>query len=186
MSRSLTTALNNELISSEMNPFMAVSLDFEDGTFYSWTGYGDITFGGETYFGSGDIIHLGSVNETSEIRANGIQISLSGIPAELVSAALQDPYQGRIAKIYFGVLNGTTGAVIADPYLIFKGRMDLMTIEDGGETASISVTAESRLIDLNRAKERRFTDNDQKIDYPDDKGLQHIQGLQEKQISWGG
>ena len=64
--------------------------------------------------------------------------------------------------------------------------MDLMTIEDGGETASISVTAESRLIDLNRAKERRFTDNDQKIDYPDDKGLQHIQGLQEKQISWGG
>jgi hypothetical protein len=185
MSRSLTTALNNELISSEMNPFMAVSLDFSGGTFLSWTGYGDITFGGDTYIGSGDIINVGAISETSEVRANGMQITLSGLPVELVSAALTDPYQGRTAKIFFGVLNATTGAVIADPYLLFKGKMDLMTIEDGGETATIAVTAESRLIDLDRTRERRYTSQDQKIDFPDDKGLDFIASLQEKSIIWG-
>tara|TARA_R110000823_G_scaffold214517_3_gene344352 strand:- start:885 stop:1439 length:555 start_codon:yes stop_codon:yes gene_type:complete len=183
MSRSLTTAFNNQLLSSELSPFLAVSLAFDQGTFYSWAGYGNITFGGETYIGSGDIINVSATQETSEIRANGIQISLSGLPLELISAALSDPYQGRTAKVFFGVLDGET--VVADPYMIFRGSMDLMTIEDSGETATILVTAESRLIDLDRARARRFTSEDQKIDYPSDKGLEFITSLQEKQIVWG-
>ena len=35
---------------------------------------------------------------------------------------------------------------------MFDGRMDVMTIEDAGDTASISLSAESRLIDLESAK----------------------------------
>tara|TARA_R110002153_G_scaffold253948_1_gene412243 strand:+ start:278 stop:835 length:558 start_codon:yes stop_codon:yes gene_type:complete len=184
MSRSLTTAFNNEITSSELSPFIAVSLAFDEGTFYSWTGYGDITFGGETYIGSGDIINIGGIQETSEIKANGLQITLSGLPTELISAALSDPYQGRTAKIFLGVLD-TNGNVIADPYMMFRGSMDLMTIEDSGDSASISVTVESRLIDLDRSRERRFTSEDQKIDYPNDKGLEFITSLQEKSIVWG-
>tara|TARA_R110002153_G_scaffold134623_2_gene284038 strand:+ start:231 stop:788 length:558 start_codon:yes stop_codon:yes gene_type:complete len=184
MSRSLTTAFNNQLLSSELSPFLAVSLAFDQGTFYSWTGYGDITFGGNTYIGSGDIINVSPTQETSEIKANGIQVTLSGLPTELISAALSDPYQGRTAKIFFGVLD-TDGNVIADPYMMFRGSMDLMTIEDSGDSASIQLTAESRLIDLDRARERRFTSEDQKIDYPNDKGLEFITSLQDKQIIWG-
>ena len=146
--------------------------------------YGFIAFVMLSLYGcSGDIINVSATQETSEIRANGIQISLSGLPLELISAALSDPYQGRTAKVFFGVLDGET--VVADPYMIFRGSMDLMTIEDSGETATILVTAESRLIDLDRARARRFTSEDQKIDYPSDKGLEFITSLQEKQIVWG-
>ena len=183
MSRNLTTALNNEFTSQEMAPFMAIDLDFSGGNFLTWTGYGNITFGGNTYIGSGDIVNVNSVQETSEIKASGIQVTLSGIPSDLISSALTDPYQGRSAKIYLGIIND--GVIVADPYMIFGGHMDLMTIEDGGDTATIALTAESRLIDLDRARERRFTSEDQKIDFPNDKGLEFITSLQEKAIVWG-
>tara|TARA_R110000744_G_scaffold311151_1_gene418748 strand:- start:20 stop:577 length:558 start_codon:yes stop_codon:yes gene_type:complete len=184
MSRSVTTAFNNQILANELTPFVAVSLAFSDGTFYSWTGYRNISFGGNTYIGSGDIINIGPIQETGEIKANGVQITLSGLPSDLISAALTDPYQGRTAKIFFGVLDAN-GGVVADPYMTFKGKMDLMTIEDGGDSATIAVTAESRLIDLDRSRERRFTSEDQKIDFPNDKGLEFITSLQEKAIVWG-
>ena len=63
--------------------------------------------------------------------------------------------------------------------------MDLMNIDDGGQTCTISVSAESRLIDLDRTRERRYTSEDQKIDFPNDKGLEFIADLQDKEIIWG-
>ena len=60
-----------------------------------------------------------------------------------------------------------------------------MTISDGGDTATIKLTAESRLIDLDRSRERRFTSEDQKIEFPDDKGLEYVDDLQDKEIVWG-
>lgn len=85
---------------------------------------------------------------------------------------------------FLGVLNDS-GAVVSDPYLLFSGRMDLMNIDDGGETCIISISAESRLIDLDRTRERRYTSEDQKIDFPNDKGLEFVADLQDKEIVWG-
>ena len=79
----------------------------------------------------------------------------------------------------------SNGSVVSDPYAIFKGQMDTMSISDSGETAIITVRAESRLIDLDRSRERRYTSEDLKIDFPDDKGLEYIDDLQDKQITWG-
>ena len=42
-----------------------------------------------------------------------------------------------------------------------------------------------RLIDLDRSRARRFTSEDQKIDYPDDKGLEMVASLQDTVIIWG-
>jgi hypothetical protein len=60
-----------------------------------------------------------------------------------------------------------------------------MTIQDTGETSVLTITAESRLIDMNRARERRFTDADQQQLYPGDLGLQYVAGLQDKEFPWG-
>ena len=70
-SRDLTTPFNNQLTSSELQPFLAIQLDFDGGSFYSWTGYGNISFGGNTYIGAGDVIQVSPSQETSEIKANG-------------------------------------------------------------------------------------------------------------------
>ena len=184
MSRDITSAVNTILESDNLSPFLAVDLAFDGGHFVCWTGYGNISFGGTTFIGGGDFLNVSQISETAEIQANGINVTLSGIPSDLISSALNETYQGRPAKLYLGVLDAN-GAVVADPYLIFSGRMDTMGIEDSGDTANISLTAESRLIDLERSRERRYTSEDQKIDYPNDKGLEFIADLQDKEIVWG-
>ena len=105
-------------------------------------------------------------------------MSLNGIDASLITYALTENYQTRSAKVYLGVLS--SGAVVADPYLVFDGRMDVMTIDDNGETANIAMTAESRLIDLERPKLRRYTSDDQKLNHPNDTGFDFVASLQEK------
>jgi hypothetical protein len=183
MTRGITTALNTQLTSDELEPFFAVDLDFDGGNVRIWTGYGNITVDSETFVGSGDILNISGLTETADVQANGITITLSGLDSSLIASALTETYQGRSCKVYFGALS--SGAVVADPYIVFSGRMDVMTIDDGGDTSDITVTAESRLIDLDRARNRRYTTEDQKIDYPSDRGLEFIADLQDKQIIWG-
>lgn len=183
MTRGITTALNDEFTASELEPFFAVDMAFDGGSFRVWTGYGDITIDTNTFVGAGDILSISGLSETGTVQANGITVGLSGINASLIASALTETYQGRSCKVYFGAL--VNGAVVSDPYVVFSGRMDIMTIEDAGETATVTITAESRLIDLDRSRERRYTSEDQKIDYPSDKGLELIADLQDKQIIWG-
>ncbi len=183
MSRNLTTAVSNQLSADELQPFFAIKLNFDSGSLKLWTGYGDITVDSETYTGGGQFLAVSPVEETVEVAARGVTMSLNGIDASLITLALTENYQTRSAKVFLGVLS--SGAVVADPYLVFDGRMDVMTIDDNGETATISMTAESRLIDLERPKLRRYTSEDQKLNHPDDIGLDFVTSLQEKEIAWG-
>jgi len=183
MSRDLTTAVQNQLSADELQPFFAVKLNFDSGDLRLWTGYGDITVDSETYTGGGQVLNISQIEETVEVAARGMTMSLNGVDSSLISLALSENYQTRSAKVYLGVLS--SGAVVASPYQLFDGRMDVLTIDDSGETATITMTAESRLIDLERPRLRRYTSEDQKLRHPTDTGLDFVAALQEKEIAWG-
>lgn len=74
--------------------------------------------------------------------------------------------------------------VIADPFLAFEGRLDVPDISDDGESCTVRVSYESRLIDLERPRERRITHEDQQIDYPGDLGREYVASLQDKVVVW--
>jgi len=69
--------------------------------------------------------------------------------------------------------------------MYIRDRLDTMQITDGGETCTLAVAAENKLVILQRAKEARYTDEDQKARYPDDRGLEFVSGLQDREIVWG-
>lgn len=75
--------------------------------------------------------------------------------------------------------------LLPDPVLIFSGRMDIMEISESGETARITITAENRLIDLRKVNERRYTPQDQRSVYPDDKGFDFVPLIQDAPLLWG-
>jgi len=187
MTRSSTTAFNNAIAADNVDPFFAVKLEFESGTTRLWTGVGDIAFeagsGSETFTGAGDLATVSAVEETNDIESSNASFSLSGINSSLLSLALSENYQGKDATLYLGLLS--SGAVIADPYILFRGKMDTMDIVDSGETASIQVKAQNRLVALQKAKPRRFTQEDQKLVDSTDIGLAFVNDLQDKTITWG-
>jgi hypothetical protein len=94
--------------------------------------------------------------------------------------ALQEPYQGRECRIYFGMTSNPSAYVE-----VFSGELDQMNIEEAAETAVVSVTAENVLVKLERPVVRRFSDQDQKSRFPNDKGLEFVASLQDKDILWG-
>jgi hypothetical protein len=185
MARDLNASLANAVIDTVVAPAFFFKAEFDSGDVLAWSGYGDITWGGDTYLGIGDFGGVDKVDETSDVRANGCTLTLSGIPSQLLAIALTEPYQGRPCTLFLGALNLTSGAIIGTPYPLISGRMDVMTIEEGATTGTITLTVENRLIELFRTKERRYTHEDQQIDFSGDLGLEYVAGLQEKPINWG-
>lgn len=185
MARDLTTAIKNQTLASSLEPVLLGFFDFQSGAVRVWTGSGTKSWDGNDYLGVGHFGGVSQIDESSDVRANGVTFRLSGVPSALIATVLGDNYQGRAVKVWLGMLDAT-GAIIADPYLLFAGRMDFVEIDEGPETSVISVQAESRLIDLQRPRERRYTHEDQQIDFPGDRGLEYMATAQSTPFLWGG
>jgi hypothetical protein len=204
MSRDIIAVVRDELSADVIAPFFAVEIDFDGGPLYVWNGYGNLTIGSKTYIGTGSLLQISTVTETTELEAKGAQITMTGIPSSFLALALQEPYQGRECRIYFGleiedflvqedgflILQEDGSAINTDEtgnFLteIFSGELDQMNIEEAAETSTISVTAENVLIKLERPVVKRYTNQDQKSRYPLDKGLEYIADLQDKELFWG-
>lgn len=184
MSRVLSTEMQAVATAEVVRPIYLIDMEFTSGSVYFWSGVGNLTFNSNDYLGAGDLISIGSVTETSELQANGATVTLTGIKQSLVSIARDEPYQGRQLTIRLGALDDS-GDLIASPVIIFSGFMDVMTIADEGDFSTISVSVENKLIAFERASVRRYTSEDQKIDYPSDKGFEFVTKIQEKEIIWG-
>jgi hypothetical protein len=141
----------------------------------------------------------------------GATLTLSAIPNEILSLALTEPYQGRVCTIYFGTFSSgaSSGSILDESgsYVllqdgskidlqasggltsafneIFSGYMDQMNVEEGPTTSVVELKVENKLIDLERARVARFTSGYQKSKYPLDKGLDFVEGLQNKKVLWG-
>jgi len=211
MSRDLPLQLEAGLSSPVIYPFFAIELLFDDNPVRVWTGVGTLSLGGFDWVGSGQLITVSAIEETQEMSVKGATITMSGIPSELLSLALSEPYQGRVCNIYFGattpanesvygvqgfepevVLDFTNGYFQGEYSVesnqlsqIFSGYMDQMNIVDGPETSTIELLVENKLIDLERARIARYTSGYQKSVYPGDLGLDFVESLQDKDIVWG-
>lgn len=197
MSKSITN-----LTEVEIFPYYGIELYFDDtdDTLWSdagylgenvlrfWTGYYDynLNLGGPNFVGAGDVLGVDLVNEVADLSAQSASLSLNGIDSEIVSIALSEPYQGRLAKVFFGIVGET-------PIEIFTGFMDVMSIEDSAGSSTIALTVESRLVELERLRPFRYTDESHKntnpfdvaVDRSTDSVFAFVASLQDKQVKWG-
>ncbi len=185
MSRGLTSDFLTELSASSLKPFLAMKAEFLEGDVRLWTGYGEISVNSETYTGGGTLLGVSAVEETSEIKATGLNVSLSGVDSSILSSALTANYQNRTFTLFLGMLN-ETHQIIASVYQLFQGRMDTISINDSSDTVTFTLTVESRLIDLEKPNETRYTGEEQKRLFSGDLGLDFVADLQDKTINWGG
>ena len=192
----MTRAINSNLIAvlnnSEIEPFYAVKLAFSTSTLFFWTGYGDKTINSETYTGTGNLLNIEGLDEVSDLSSRGAKITLSGLDSTILSYALTEQYQGRLVEIYWGVKG------VSEVAEVFSGFMDQMTIRDDGQTSTIQLTVESRLIALERPIPRRYTEashaaviatenniNNSTYTQSNDSFFRWVAQLQDKQIPWG-
>lgn len=205
--RNLTPEMIAEFSGSSVSPVLLAELYFDSGTLRLWTGYGNLVWGDNTYTGIGTLIGISAVQETQDIQARGIVVTLNGIPSTIISLALSERSRGRYFKLYLAsvdssryvatesspgrvMLEDGSGYVLLEnqlldtPYRFFSGLMDVMEFTDSGETADMRLSVENILITGQRAKISRYTAEDQRKRFPNDKGLEFINQLQDKEIVW--
>lgn len=207
MTRELTQQIIDNLSAAELQPLFAVEVYFDAQTLYMWTGIGDLVFDGKTYIGTGQFLEISEIQETAEISAKGATVSLSGVPSNLIALAIGEPYQGRRCKILFGLIDANreflkledgsfllaedgskidvSAGAVTPVVEVFNGYIDQMTIEEAPETSTIAISVESRLIDLERPRVLRYNDGNQKARFPNDKGFEFVEDLQDKKFTWG-
>ena len=179
MSRTVSAAILTALAQPEVQPFYAIEFNFDTAPLYFWTGYGGRVIEGNNYLGTGNLLTIGGLEEAADLSAKSVTITLSGVPSDIVSLALSEPYQRRTCRILFGVQN--VDAIVE----VFSGVMNTMTIQDSGETSTIELLVESKLVELERAKIRRYTHESQQARYPNDSFFSYVTALQDKDVIWG-
>jgi hypothetical protein len=187
MSHSLETSQAAALAADHFMGAAFVRLDFAAPIFLSSLPY-DMQWndgtGIKTWKGAGNLGTISPVSENADLQATGVSLTLAGLDPSFISTALGEQYQGKAIQIWFCPLNTGTGQLIGTPLRIYAGRIDTMDVE-AGETASITLTGEGRLVDFFRPRVARYTDAEQQARFPGDLGLQYVSSLQDKTITWG-
>jgi hypothetical protein len=182
MTRGLTPAALGAVSAEAARGCLAVELLFPAGAVRFVAAPFDITLGGETFSGVGQLVEISVIEETSELAASGMTVGLSGIPRDLVAVALGQAYQNRRGTVWWVPLDAAE-LPVADPILLFRGRMDTMEIQMG-ETATVRVRLESRLADWERPNLRRYTHEDQVARHPGDLFFIFVSATTEKELIW--
>jgi hypothetical protein len=196
MPRSLSPTFLAQLGSTgASSPVFFVVLEFANETLYLFGGIGSITPPGpaysvlstfpygQTWTGMGWLGKISAIPQTTKVQAQSITLSLSGIPSSLVGEAIDQIRITGVATVFLAFLD-STGAVIEDPIQLFSGSLDVPTLDDSGQTSTLSITAENPLITLNEAPERQFDDADQQIYFPGDLGFTFVDSIGNLALFW--
>jgi len=184
MVRPMTTAIRNELGADAVKPRFFTSIETDSSVLFLWNGNFDIVFDGDTYLGNGQLVGIGAVQESEDIEARGIEIQLTGEPTGLLAIILADISHGNACTLHFGFLDANEN-LIADPILLFEGRLDAVTFDDDTKSAVIKLNYESVLIELERSNEFRYNDNTQQGFFPGDIGFEFMEQLVQWSGYWG-
>tara|TARA_Y100001973_G_scaffold80926_1_gene119228 strand:+ start:3086 stop:3715 length:630 start_codon:yes stop_codon:yes gene_type:complete len=161
-----------------------VSLEFDSGTLNLWSGIGDFVGSDSlTYTGAGELLNIQNVEEDNELSSTNMTISISGLSENIVTYATTEDYQNRPITIKMFFFHPDTDDEIGS-VILFKGRMDTLTVNDG-DTFSVIVTAENKLIDLTRPKNLFYTAETQNFLHSGDKGLEFVAKIREQTVNWG-
>ena len=187
--RNLTDIVRSALDGNVFYPFYTLVLSFDAGDVNLWTGFGDITIGSTTYAGGGEMLKISSVQETADLSVRGIEVTLSGLDNSILPKALGSQYQGRKCNLSFGAfdtgqLQKESGDFILQEdgskinlelisgglNTVFVGYMDQMNITESGDSSTISLKVENKLIDLESPRVPRYNSGYQQSVFSGDLG----------------
>jgi hypothetical protein len=192
LSRALPAGLSAAINSSAYVKFIAIDLLFDaPNQLYLWSGIGETTIDGNTYTGAGELLGVSGVNETSDVSARQVELSLSGLDPTLSALALNQPYQDRDCVIRVGLVGYSEADApeYAEPaawYSIYSGKMDELNFTITPESLTFAMVVRDELLDLRKPRLRRYTDEDHQSRYSGDVFFGFVNRIQTERLEWAG
>jgi len=182
MTRSINAQTLSAISGDNFNLATLIHFDFStDVRITDWAR--NITAIGNTWTSSGNFLDIDAVTETGELQVNNLNITLSAVEQTYVSIFLAQNYLDIPCNIYRVVLDNTD-SVIGAPINIFTGLITGYSIEDSGESSSITVALASHWKDFEKENGRRTNHNSQQLHFAGDEGFEFA-AKTIKDLKWG-
>ena len=139
--RGSTTAFQTEIKKDQSHPLHLIEVYLDSATYYVTDNFRDVSYSSNTYTALGFFLNFDPIEESAAINASKITLGLSGVDQQYTNLFLTENYVDRRVVIRKAFIS-TANALIADPVIIFDGRMDNPIITEDTDTglASIGVT----------------------------------------------
>ena len=126
MTRSLTTAIKNELATNDLRPIHLITIGFSSPvniTDCSFPLTSSVSGSSVTYASSSFVMGISNFSEEVDITKTTLNLGLSGADQTFISTALNENVVNDSVTIHRGFLDDSN-ALIADPFLLYKGTID--------------------------------------------------------------
>lgn len=185
----LTPSMEAALKAKKVIAFGLLRVDLPGYTLRLIGGSGEVAWDSGTFLGRdptfGALSAISDLDDAMDDEAPGLSITLQP-PSSAAAAVLCNPdMQGSRVRLWLAALVRATGAVIADPYLLFDGVLDQPTLTVGRDMREVEfecVSAMERFFDNDEGF--RLSDANHQRVWPGETGLEHMTALP-KQIYWG-
>lgn len=181
--RGMSAAMLAEIVKQQLRLFHLVEMYFSTAG-YLTTSSRNIVWSGNTYSALGNLLSFGEVEESTDIRAGSLNITLSGVNQGNIATALTENFIERRVVIRRG-FRDAADQVIIDPVILFDGRIDSWSLREDvmDGTSTITWQVASHWIDFDRVYGRRTNNEDQQVWFPGDRGFEFA--AQTDDIRWG-
>lgn len=182
MARGIDAATIAALQTDSFNMAHLIQLDFS--TVLRLTEWSrNISALSSTFVSSPHLVGIGDSSESTDIRANSIDLVMSGVEQTFIAIFLNNNYMDVRARIWKAVL-GANDAIVGAPFLVFDGRISGYNISDDSGSSEISIEMSSHWKDFEFSKGRRTNRNSQQFFFPNDKGMD-FSGVIVRNLKWG-
>jgi hypothetical protein len=173
MTRALTSAIKTELATNNIRPVHLITIGF--GTpvnitdcIYDLTS--SVSGSSVTYSSSSFLLSIPQFTEETDLTKTSLNLSLSGSSQTFISTVLNENVVNDSVDIYRGLLN-SSNALIADPFLLYKGSIDTFAIEETDTESFVTLSIVSHWADFEKSSGRKTNNNSQQRFFSTDVGM---------------
>ncbi|PCJ17998.1 MAG: hypothetical protein COB02_11760 [Candidatus Cloacimonadota bacterium] len=183
--RDVSQAIKDLIVSPSLGIFALVTLDFESGTEYWWTGNFELNYDSKVWKPAYSLGSISSYDETVSLQAKQLELTLSGIDPSYLLSITTDNNRDRKAKVQIGFASSDFQSIVGHIDW-FVGYMDKVDQDDGPDYSTIKIIAEPKHKIFKKNKRRMMTHEDQKEIDPTDLGLEYVNELANQiTLTWG-
>ena len=173
MSRSLTTAIKNALATNEIRPFHLLTIGFSTPVNFTDCSFpltSSISGSSVTYTSSDFIIGVSDFTEEIDVTKSSLTISLSGADQTFISTVLNENVTNDEVTIFRGLLD-SSNAIIADPFLLYKGNIENFAINENTKSSVVNLSVVSHWADFEKKNGRKTNNTSQQRFFSTDVGM---------------
>jgi len=186
MTRSLTTAVKNELATNDIRPIHLITIGFSTPVNFTDCSFdltSSVSGSSVTYTASDFFMGISEFSEQTDITKASIKLTLSGADQTFISLVLNENVTNDEVTIFRGLLN-SSNALIADPLLLYKGNIENYSIQESDKQSNLTLSIVSHWADFEKKNGRKTNNASQQRFFSTDVGMDFSSEMI-SDIKWG-